>query len=118
MMTKVISLKQSTKSPDEIYIGRAGKGREGYFGNPIVKGNVCIVCNEIHEAAGETLLCYTTWLKNKIATDEEYADMVEGLRGKTLVCFCRPKEGFQGKLMCHGQVLAGLLDGVDPECVE
>ena len=31
-MTKVVNL---YKEPYEVYIGRSGKGKDGYFGNPI-----------------------------------------------------------------------------------
>lgn len=42
----------------------------------------------------------------------------EPLRGKQMACWCRPKEGFQGRLLCHGQIIAGILYGVEPETVE
>ena len=35
-----------------------------------------------------------------------------------LACWCRPPEGFQGRLLCHAQILAGLLAGVPPETIE
>ena len=36
------------------------------------------------------------------------------LRGRVLGCRCRPKDGFQGRLLCHGQVLAGIANDLDP----
>lgn len=45
-------------------------------------------------------------------------EMIGELRGKRLGCWCRPPEGFRGRLMCHGQILAGLADGVPPESIE
>jgi hypothetical protein len=52
---------------------------------------------------------------DRLAEDSEF---LEPLRGKRLACWCRPPEGFNGRLLCHGQVIAGLLDGVAPEMVE
>lgn len=43
---------------------------------------------------------------------------LEPLRGMRLACWCAPPEGFNGRLLCHGQVIAGLLYGVPPETVE
>jgi len=40
----------------------------------------------------------------------------EELTGKTLGCFCRPKNGFNG-LQCHCQILAAWCDGIRPEDV-
>ena len=37
------------------------------------------------------------------------------LRGQTLGCWCMPVGGFQGQLLCHGQVLAALADGLPLE---
>lgn len=39
------------------------------------------------------------------------------LHGKRLACWCAPKDGFRGQLLCHGQILAGLADGVPPESI-
>lgn len=39
-------------------------------------------------------------------------DWLEPLRGFDLACWCRPPEGFNGRLLCHGQVIVSLLDGV------
>lgn len=43
--------------------------------------------------------------------DPEFVERLKLIRDKTLVCFCKPKDGFQGKLLCHGQLLAIAADG-------
>lgn len=40
------------------------------------------------------------------------------LRDKVLVCWCRPEDGFRGRLLCHGQTYAGIADGIEPAAVE
>lgn len=57
---------------------------------------------------------YEEWLP---AQPQLLADLHE-LSGKTLGCWCKPPEGFKGRLLCHGQVLAGLCDNVPPESIE
>lgn len=49
---------------------------------------------------------------------QQEPDWLEPLRGKTVACWCRPPEGFNGRLLCHGQVIVGLLYDVPPETVE
>ena len=44
--------------------------------------------------------------------DPEFVKKIEFIKDKTLICFCKPKEGFQGKLLCHGQPLAAAADGM------
>lgn len=91
------------KHPDYIYIGRPGKGQDGYFGNPfpLKKG----------APRGSTLNQYMEWAKNRYLTDKEFAERVQKLQGKKLVCFCAPPEGLEASLsgaICHGQILAHL----------
>jgi hypothetical protein len=89
-------------NPDYVYIGRAGKGQDGYFGNPfpLVKGL----------PRGSTLQKYREWAENRYKTDEEFRERVQALHGKRLVCFCAPSaEGLEATLddaVCHGQILA------------
>lgn len=92
MSTKVVNI---YKEPFDVYIGRAGKGKDGYFGNPfpLKKG----------EDRGSTLELYRAWFKTRIKEDREFKERVEGLRGKTLGCFCKPNA-------CHGDVIKEYLD--------
>ncbi len=87
--------------PFDVYVGRAGHGHDGYFGNPhrLAKG----------EPRGETLDRYQEYLLERLEDDEEFARRFDELRGKTLGCFCvsQPwKPGDRGDLICHAQVMA------------
>jgi len=87
MVTKVVNL---FKEPYDVYIGRAGKGKSGYFGNPIPlkKG----------EERGSTLLKFREYFENRIKTDPEFKQNILSLHGKTLGCFCSPQA-------CHGGII-------------
>lgn len=100
-VTSVVNLKFE---PFDVYIGRKGKGYTGYFGNPVVIGEVCPVCGETHMSAGATLPCYSMYLKYRAMTDEEFEAKLESLRGKRLGCFCHPGP-------CHGDVILAYLEG-------
>ncbi len=95
-MCKVVNL---YKEPYDVYIGRAGKGKSGYFGNPILRGKRCLYCGMIHNESGTTLDCYRDYLEKRIKEDAEFKANVKALKGKTLGCFCKPKA-------CHGDILA------------
>lgn len=82
----------------DVYIGRAGKGRDGYFGNPVRRGKECPVCGETHYDRGETIRCFRKYAKRRGRKDPEYRQKVAALHGKTLGCL---HDG-----PCHGQVLA------------
>lgn len=87
------------KDPIYVYIGRPGKGEEGYFGNPIEIGKECPLCKEIHAESGDTLACCEIHLRKRVAEDVKFRVRVRGLTGHKLVCFCKPKP-------CHGDLLA------------
>lgn len=84
--------------PTYVYIGRAGRGHDGYFGNPCGTG-VCPVCSEIHIRRGTSLECYEIHLKERILSDPGFRSRLKGLVNKVLVCFCKPNK-------CHGDILA------------
>lgn len=85
--------------PDYVYIGRPGKGLKGPFGNPyrLIVG----------PQRKTTLKRYRAYLLNKLNTDSEFRIQVAELSGKTLVCFCKPRE-------CHGDILAEYADALAP----
>jgi len=99
-MTKVINLRKETY---DVYIGRAGKGKDGYLGNPIVKGQECFVCGSIHELASETLKCFEIYFTLRLNSDEAFKKRVLSLKDKTLGCFCKPNP-------CHGDVIVNWLN--------
>lgn len=78
-----------------VYIGRKGKGHDGYFGNPFAL--------QPGEPRGATIERFREYAEKRIAEDPEYRSRVRGLYDKTLVCFCHPKP-------CHGDILAELAE--------
>ena len=91
-MTKVVNI---YKEPYEVYIGRAGKGKDGYFGNPIklLKG----------QPRGSTIEKYKEYFYKRLENDPEFKFKIKALKNKTLGCFCKPHA-------CHGDVIKEYLD--------
>lgn len=79
----------------DVYIGRAGKGQTGEFGNPFV------LTHENDRAA--VLERYKLWFLDRVNTDERFREKILALRGKKLGCFCSPRA-------CHGDVIAQWID--------
>lgn len=119
-MTRVIHIKNAPKgwknNPDYVYIGRAGKGLSGYFGNPHPVG-YCSECGEKH-VRGSAIEAFDKYFRERLSKDETFKTAILGLKGKTLICFCRPSEGFKGKVLCHGQIIAAFIDNLSPESIE
>lgn len=105
MTTRVVNLR---RDPYDVYVGRAGHGHNGYFGNPCAAGRTCVVCGGVHDAGGDTLVCFERYFDERIARDPEFKDRVLDLAGKTLGCFCKPKP-------CHGDIIAAWIDGLVPK---
>lgn len=93
MPTRVVNILK-TKDYD-VYIGRGGQGKDGYFGNPFRLSP--------EESRGATLERYKTYFNNRIANDPEFKQRVLLLKDKTLGCFCKPHA-------CHGDIIAEWLD--------
>ena len=95
MPTKVIHIKDAPKGWEKddqfVYIGR-GKGR--LWGNPFEIGKpdprtgMPMTRNDVCELFEKYLL-----------NSEKLLQALPGLKGKTLICFCAPKQ-------CHGDTLA------------
>jgi len=94
MTTKVVNLRVSDY---DVYIGRAGRGQDGYFGNPFPLQN--------GESRGATIERYRKYFYNRLKTDPEFFRRVHELKGKTLGCFCKPHA-------CHGDVIAEYLNNM------
>lgn len=106
MTTRVISMHQAPHQweldPRFTYIGRAGHGQDGYFGNPFYLTN---------ERDRPIILAqYREWFWRRVERDEIFRSRVSNLKGQTLVCFCAPKQ-------CHGDVIANYAEryGWDPK---
>lgn len=90
MKTTVVNIKFE---PYDVYIGRAGKNQDGYFGNPFKIGN-----NRL-----ESIEKFSLYFHSRLHNDAEFYDRVMSLKGKKLGCFCKPKD-------CHGDVIADFVD--------
>src|SRR5207249_704636 len=82
----------------DVYIGRPGKGEEGYFGNPVPLKNV-----KDEKERKENLIQYKKYFYARLQNDKEFKRRILELKGKTLGCFCVPKE-------CHGNIIKEYLD--------
>jgi hypothetical protein len=94
-MTKAVNLRCSGY---DVYIGRAGKSQDGYFGNPFRL--------RASEERGATIERYRKYFHNRMETDPEFKRRVHELKGKTLGCFCKPNP-------CHGDVIAEYLNNLN-----
>ena len=90
--TRVVNIRQEDY---DVYIGRAGRGMDGYFGNPFRI--------EPGMARGDTLKKYREYFYDRLRTDIEFRNRIHALQGKTLGCFCKPYP-------CHGDIIKEYLD--------
>jgi hypothetical protein len=98
-MTKAVNIRYSGY---DVYIGRAGRGEDGYFGNPFrLKPS---------ETRGATIERYRTYFHDRLKTDPEFKRRVHELKGRTLGCFCKPYP-------CHGDVMAEYLNSLPEEAI-
>lgn len=102
--TRVANLRREAY---DVYIGRAGHGYDGYFGNPYAKGATCLRCGELHLTAASTLPCFEAYFLGRLGSDREFRARVRALKGKILGCFCL------AGAPCHGRVIANWLDRPD-----
>lgn len=84
--TRAVNLR---REPYDVYIGRAGKGQDGYFGNPY----------SVQQYGERALSLYASHFQRRLDNDHEFRRRVLELRGKRLGCFCKPRP-------CHGDVIA------------
>lgn len=82
----------------DVYIGRPGKGKDGYFGNPFALARQADAA-----ARDEVMARYEEYFRERVARDEEFRTRVLALRGKRLGCFCKPGR-------CHGDVIAAYVE--------
>lgn len=90
--TTVVNLRTSEF---DVYIGRAGRGWSGYFGNPFRR--------KPGEPPGATIERYRTYFLERVEKDPEFRERVMALEGKRLGCFCAPNP-------CHGDVIVWWLN--------
>ena len=73
-MTRVVNLRRGHQY--DVYIGRAGNGQDGYFGNPFP-----LAPDYDRE---RVVSLYRDYFAKRILTDAEFKSRVERLRGKAL----------------------------------
>lgn len=100
--TSVVNLRREAF---DVYIGRAGHGQDGYFGNPIP-----VDFKRVKDPAyaAEMLGRYRAHFLERVERDPAFRARVLELRGKVLGCFCKDARG-QGP--CHGDIIAAWVDG-------
>lgn len=94
-MTKVVNIRNENY---DVYIGRSGKGQDGYFGNPFRRG--------YNETKDSCIKKYREYFYNRINSDPEFKNRIHALKGKILGCFCKP-------YACHGDIIKDYLDGIN-----
>ena len=93
--TRVVNIR---KESCDVYIGRAGQGKDGYFGNPFRL--------EATMTRGGTLDRYRKYFYYRLSTDEKFRRRSGELKGKTLGCFCKPNP-------CHGDIIKEYLERME-----
>lgn len=90
-MTEVINIWH--KKPYDVYVGREGKGEDGYFGNP-------------HDEADRdtNVKNFRKYFYERLERDAEFKRRVHSLKGKKIGCFCAPAN-------CHAMVIVEYLEG-------
>ncbi len=100
MQTVVVNI---NKEPVDIYIGRAGRGEDGYFGNPFRIGHGI--------SREDAVKRFQRYFADRIEKDSEFKRRILALKGKRLGCFCKPQA-------CHGDVIADWLNKMEQKEVE
>lgn len=99
MATCVVNIQHG---PCDVYVGRGSP-----FGNPYAMG--------IDGDRAEVIRLFTAYFHERLKRDPAWKAKVDALKGKKLGCHCAFHDGFHGELRCHGQVIAGYLEGVAAE---
>lgn len=88
--TTVVNLRREAY---DIYIGRAGHGHDGFFGNPFT----------LKEHRQKALELFKDYFEQRVETDDAFRARAMELHGKRLGCFCKPGP-------CHGDIIARWVD--------
>lgn len=93
--TKIVNVK---KDPYDVYIGRGSA-----FGNPYSHLKYS-KAQFIVDSREESIVKYKEWFYEQLK-DPEFLKLVLSLKGKTLGCYCKPKN-------CHGDIIVEYLNSV------
>lgn len=110
---KTTNVNYKNSAVEDVYCGR-GSGRQrqpencdeeerGFWGNPIVEGEKCMMCRNTHLQGKDTLKCYEWYLREKLKNDIMFRKAFFKLKGKRLSCFCKPNP-------CHTDIMIKYLD--------
>ena len=92
MKTTVVNIRFSEC---DVYIGRAGHGQDGYWGNPF---------SGVRDGGrNRAVSLYREYFLKRLLSDPEFARRTMELKGKRLGCFCAPK-------LCYGDVIVEYLE--------
>jgi hypothetical protein len=100
MQTVVVNIH---KEAFDVYIGRVGRGQDGYFGNPFRIGDGI--------SREEAVKRFQRYFVERTEKEPEFERRILALKGKRLGCFCKPKA-------CHGDVIVDWLNKMEPKEVE
>lgn len=95
--TRVVNI---YREPYDIYIGRAGKGKDGYYGNPF---------RVINNERDSTKELFTRYFNERIQNDPIFKQRVLDMKDKTLGCFCKQPHK---EVWCHGDVYVEYLNNL------
>ena len=84
-LPKIMTVVNLYKSNYDVYIGRPT-----LFGNPYIVGK--------HGERGQCVEFFKEYFYARLASDAEFREAVDSLRGKVLGCYCKPQA-------CHGDVI-------------
>ena len=90
--TTVVNVRRSKY---DVYMGRAGHGHDGYFGNPFSIG--------IDGDRDKVIALYREYFYKRLRIDPEFAARIEELRDTRLGCYCKPKD-------CHCDIIVEYLE--------
>lgn len=96
--TTVVNIRdhRNWKAEGGVYIGRTFRGQRGSaFANPFSIGK--------DGDRAEVIEKYGKWLERRLNSHTGVAEDMESLRGKMLVCWCKPEA-------CHGDVIVEYLE--------
>lgn len=99
--TRVVNIRGRNAVHFDVYIGRAGHGYDGYFGNPFKEGP---------DGRMACIKRFEDYFYMRLQTDDEFKRRVLALNGKRLGCFCKPRA-------CHGDIIAAYLNALDNQQV-
>ncbi len=93
-LTTVVNIRQTYDF--DAYVGRAGHGWDGTFGNPFTREN----------HGSDAVRLFRDYFLARVEQDSEFRAKVLGLAGKRLGCFCVPDHP------CHAEVIADFLNNL------